>query len=180
MSKSILLAAVAVTAVSVGTVVGVEAATDSPARAATAAFPAQCAASNGWTGYCLDQDSCVDAWIMDTNGNGLADQYWFDLDGAVDGEDCVVDSWATDVPESDGLLQYIQFDMDENQVAEASVSQAFTLEGYIQTVTCEDTNGNGPSDEVCTVETTTTIGAPTYDGLAGVLVLMSQLNGTVV
>jgi hypothetical protein len=177
----VVAVAVATTIASLGTVVGVEA-VDGPASPSPRAWSGPCASGNGWTGWCLDDgDGCaVDAWIADTNGNGWADVFWFDLDVAADGPDCTMDTYVVDPNEQDGLIAKAWFNLDENQVWDRTVSQAFSPEGWVETTTCQDTNGNGPDDEVCWTNTTTTVGAPSYDGVAGLLVGVSALSGAVV
>ena len=80
----------------------------STARGASAAGTA-----DPWRYWQLDRDSCRDAATLDADGNGNAEQAWFDIDN-----DCRWDTHLYNTRGDDGLLEAASFDMDENGVPE--------------------------------------------------------------
>ena len=169
MPVPVLGLAVVTTLVSVGTVFGVEVATEPP-QASTSTAPGS--AYQGW--YLPDADTCLDAWTMDRNGNGRPDLIWLDLDGPVDGEDCAPDTFIDDLVDYDDLIATVRFDMNENGYAEATITQEATLQGVV-TTTCVDADEDGALDVgYCPSPAEYSIEAPTYDGLYSLVLTLAQ------
>jgi hypothetical protein len=83
------------------------------AAAALALVAAPQAMAAGWQYWEVDGDRCYDASTLDANGNGNAEQHWFDLDN-----DCRWDTNLYNTRGWDGFLEEATYDMNENGAPE--------------------------------------------------------------
>lgn len=157
-TRSTVVAGIVTAVTAAGAVVGVEVAGASDAQAAQ------------WVTYDWNGDGYNDAATMDRNGNGIVDDIWLDLD-----QDHAWDARALDQDESNGLMELMAFDMNENGATELIVMQYPGYDMYRY-----DTNDDGAWDYE-EPRPYTTIGPVDWAGNPyGLFVAMAGLVGTVV
>ena len=145
------------------------------AGVATLTFSGTAAAAT-WRYFETDGDWYWDAAAMDAGGNGCFEDIYFDLDN--DGP------WDTNLYNSGGsdcFLEVITYDLNENGRVEAWARDTNGIEGFEWLYV--DANENGYYEQTiyvgATSYTTVVGGAPTYGGMAGLVLTMANITRSV-
>jgi hypothetical protein len=128
-------------------------------------------ASDQLAPYDLDGDGWADAWFGDANGDG-----WFDGALLDRNEDGYTDGLAYDLS-GNGVFDFYTLDNNQNGYSEIYASDS-NDDGAIDVVWL-DMNENGSEDSNEQMYPTHAIvgGAPTYDGLGGLLLTAAHITG---
>jgi hypothetical protein len=142
-----------------------------------------------WQVEDTDGDGCLDVALWDGEGNGHAEVAWLDYDN-----DCAWDSKFINAQYGDDRLEQVWIDLDENGMGDVMFFDGnqdgsfdwflvdANKDGYWDTADWQSlAHQQSAYDQLrASLMGTVTVGAPTYDGWAGLVIGMAGASGTAV